>query len=391
VLLEDLDRDELGVRPGAASSDEKVAGPNLRVARVSDYPQIARLEARHGMRARSFEEWSHRWLNNPVYKELHNWPIGWIFETEGGAIVGHMANVPLSYTFGYKGLLGAAACDLVVDKQYRFYAFRLLGCFLSQRNVDILVSTTANAVSERALKTFRALRVPVGNWNEAAFWVTDRRGFLGSLLRKKHVPLATVLKVPLSLGLRLMETANQVSTAVPYDGNFQVAECDQFDDGFNVFWNNVIADRPGTLLGTRTRNVLQWHFKYALEEKRAWIVKATQGTKMVAFAIFFQCDVTEYRLRRWRIIDFQALEGRNEALIPMLAWALKRCQREGIHMLEAVGFASEKQSIIERFAPYRRQLSSWCYFYKATSSELAKSLTKPEAWDPSCFDGDASL
>ena len=60
-------------------------------------------------------------------------------------------------------------------------------------------------------------------------------------------------------------------------------------------------------------------------------------------------------------------------------------------MLEAMGFAPEKQRVIDSLLPHRRALSSWRYFYKTANPELAEILKRPEVWDPSCFDGDASL
>jgi hypothetical protein len=42
----------------------------LRETALSDHAQIARLESRYGLIAKSYEEWSHLWLGNPVYRSL---------------------------------------------------------------------------------------------------------------------------------------------------------------------------------------------------------------------------------------------------------------------------------------------------------------------------------
>jgi len=75
----------------------------------------------------------------------------------------------------------------------------------------------------------------------------------------------------------------------------------------------------------------------------------------------------------------------------MLAWALRRCQEEGMHMLEAYGFRPDKQSVIDGLAPYRRRLPSWFYFYKTWDKKLGEELKDPQVWDPSHYDGDSSL
>jgi hypothetical protein len=92
-----------------------------------------------------------------------------------------------------------------------------------------------------------------------------------------------------------------------------------------------------------------------------------------------------------RLVDFQALDGQIELLKPILFGALERCRREGIHMLESIGFCAQKQKIIESLSPYYRELSSWRYFYRTNDPSLAASLKDPRVWDATCFDGDASL
>ena len=43
----------------------------------------------------------------------------------------------------------------------------------------------------------------------------------------------------------------------------------------------------------------------------------------------------------------------------------------------------------DRLAPYRRRLPNWPFYYHAPDPTLAAELCKPQAWDPSEFDGDA--
>ena len=84
------------------------------------------------------------------------------------------------------------------------------------------------------------------------------------------------------------------------------------------------------------------------------------------------------------------LDGSAALLSPMLCWALKKCQAEGIHVLEILGRYLDEGEFIGT-ASYRRKLSSWTYFYRANSPELAVRLADRRAWNPSLFDGDASL
>ncbi len=45
----------------------------------------------------------------------------------------------------------------------------------------------------------------------------------------------------------------------------------------------------------------------------------------------------------------------------------------------------------DRFAPYRQKLPYWPFYYHAADPALEADLGKPQVWDPSSFDGDASF
>jgi len=136
---------------------------------------------------------------------------------------------------------------------------------------------------------------------------------------------------------------------------------------------------------------LQWHFKYALEHKRVWILTFCDQSRILAYAVFYRHDNREINLKRVRLIDFQVLNGDTQLLRPMLAWGLRKCREEGIHMMEAYGFRPDKQGVIDSLAPHRRRLPSWFYFYKTWDKAFGEQLKDPEVWDPSHFDGDSSL
>jgi hypothetical protein len=59
--------------------------------------------------------------------------------------------------------------------------------------------------------------------------------------------------------------------------------------------------------------------------------------------------------------------------------------------MESIGLRTDKESVISEIAPHERKLPSWLYFYKTRDTSLAARLSNPNVWDPSQFDGDASL
>jgi len=149
-------------------------GPKLREASFDDFEQIAALASRGGLaRPRSYDEWSHLWLANPLYRERRpDWSIGWVLEDEGGRVVGSMENIPLAYEFQGKRILAATGRGWVADPEYRSASLLLLDNVINQPGVDLYVNSTFSPASTPAISVFGCARVPVGVWDECAFWVT---------------------------------------------------------------------------------------------------------------------------------------------------------------------------------------------------------------------------
>jgi amino acid adenylation domain-containing protein len=364
--------------------------PRLREATFDDYPQISALESRYGLQPKSYEEWTDLWSHNPAYQRASRWPIGWVCENTDNEIVGSIGNIPLIYEFDNQTLLVATSRSLVVDSRYRPYSFMLLSQFFHQKEVELFVNTTVNAKASRLQEVFRCARVPAGSWDRSAFWITNYRAFTASLLSKRELTGVPSLSYPLSAGLFLRDALTGRTLRSRRNGT-EVQFCTRFDDRFDQFWEQVRKNSAGRLLASRSRDVLEWHFRNALNKNLAWVLSVSNGSDLSAYAIVCRQDNAGFGLKRMRLVDFQALPGQTGLLKLILYRTLERCQDEGIHILEAVGFSSEKLQVIESMSPHHRELASWRYFYKASNQQLADRLKNAEVWDPSFFDGDSSL
>jgi hypothetical protein len=361
--------------------------PRLRQACFDDYEQIASLESRNGFQPKKREEWHHLWSNNPAYRD--GWPIGWVLENQTGDLVGSLGNIPLLCEFQGKSLITVTGHAWAVDAPYRSYSLLLTSQFFKQKSVDLLVNTTVGAQASSAHTVFGAARVPVPGWDESLFWITHYQGFAESLLATKCVPLRTAISYPAAFALFVKDVIPHRHRQADRFG--EVVVCSDFDERFDAFWQCLKSMHSHLLLMDRSRRVLQWHYHYALVQKDLWIFTANRGSQLVAYAIFYRQDRPEYGLKRMRLADFQSLEAESEWLSPMLELALQKCRQEGLHMLEIIGLSVEKQRIVSRFAPYKRKLPSWMYFYKPKRNDLEHDLKNPMVWDPCCYDGDSSL
>lgn len=365
-------------------------GLTLREATFDDYEQIGALETDHGLaKGKSRDEWGHLWLGNPLYQELRGqWSIGWVLEDAAHRIVGSIGNIPLPYRLGERRLVVAASRSWVAAPSCRGASLLLLDNLLNQPHADLFLTNTAGRASADAIRLYECPPVPVGRWDEAAFWITGHRGFLESYFRRKQVPLPRALSYALAPAVLAQE---RLRTPVRRRSSVEVTSCPEFDERFDEFWSALCRTTPDVLLADRTRAVLHWHYKHALLHGRLWIGTITEGSRLLAYAVFDRRDVPHVGLTRARLVDFQALSGGTTLLPPLLAWARQRCRAEGIHVLESFGVWLDKGEVIDRLAPYRRKLQAWSFYYRARDPELAERLRDPRSWAPSLFDSDASV
>jgi hypothetical protein len=368
----------------------------VRKASFSDHEEISSLESRYALETKGYEEWSQLWTTNPLYRILgKEWPIGWVLENEDKRVVGYLGNIPLWYELNGRQIVAAGTHAWVVDSTYRSYSILLLDRYFHQKNAELYLSTTVNPQACKALAAFSSPPVPVGAWDRSAFWITDCRGFALSLLSRKELPFANTLSYPLSVAVLVKVLSAKMTLRLHQNDTpgveVEVRSCPAFDSRFDVFWEALRKRNPHLLLAVRTREVLEWHFKYALLANRLWILTVSNSAGLAAYSIFCRQDNPRFGLKRVRLIDFQALDGNTSLLLPMIVSALKRCRDEKIHMLENIGYSAEQGDAIECLAPLRRKLSCWMYYYKAANQVLAEKLANPNAWNASCFDGDSSL
>ncbi len=369
--------------------------PKIREASFEDYPQITSLASRYGLGTKSYEGWRHLWINNPVYIAFQrDWPIGWVLESADKQILGYVGNIPLLYEFQARKIIAASAHEWVVDSDYRSYSILLMSHYFDQKNVDLYLNTTVNSTGSKAFSVFRSLKVPVGAWDQSDFWITHYQGFASSWLNMRALPMARALSCPLSVALYFSDKIAKETFRIfgTNRNGVEVEPCINFDHRFDAFWEALKRKNSHQLLGVRTREMLEWHFRNAILQDKLWILTVMDGSDLAAYGIFYRQDNTSFGLKRVRLVDFQALDERgHDLLLPMLSFALGRCQSERIHMLECVGLCPAKREVSGKLAPYQRRLSSWFYYYKVKDQGLAESLKDPKVWDPSCFDGDASL
>lgn len=375
----------------AAPSSSRTASPappRLRTARFEDYGQIARLEQSHGLATAPMAEWQGYWTDNPLWPQVKDhWPIGWVLEDQHGKIVGSLCNIPSLYHLQGRELICANGRAWAVDEDYRGVALWLFAEYFAQERCDLFINTTVNALSARSFASLSS-RVPVGDWQSAAYFITHHRGFARAILERERVPVPGAIAPLAAAALWARDSFKASPPARGFRG--EVQSIDQFDSRFDDFWQELLLRKSHMLLASRDRRTLQWHFNHQIKSRQLWIFAAAQNGLLRGYCIFKRQD-TPNNLRRMRLVDFQAIEPDANLLDAMIDAALSKCAREGMHSLELVGLGIPNMAAFEHRAPWKRTLQSWLFYYKANNPALEAQLREPRMWEPSLYDGDASL
>jgi hypothetical protein len=369
--------------------DQSVRRPFVRLARFEDYEEIAAVEARHGLTAKSRDQWLALWLENPAYLALGDWPIGWVVDDGEGHIVGSLGNIPSFCHLGGRRFVCASGRGWAVDVQYRAFSVSLLARQIKQSSSDLNVITTPSPTTAALCTQLGWSRVPVGQWDRSEFWVADYpKALQGYLNAKTPKFISDAVRTLTAPSLRLRGALSK-SCSFPAS-HHQLDWCVTFDKRFDTFWEELRERRPDLLLVARNADTLRWHFKHALRQGRIWIVTASDGVRLTGYAIIERRDVPSVNLTRVLFVDFQTISKDSDLCSAMIQFALARCRREGIHILENAGCWMRKLQPIKS-PPFRRSLEAWCYLYRITNPELCRIFGRPASWYPTQYDGDASL
>ncbi|MGH7174565.1 MAG: hypothetical protein ACRELG_30225 [Gemmataceae bacterium] len=367
----------------------RLAPPRLRTIRFEDYPIIQRLEAAHLPTTLPADEWPRLWLDNPLWPRRGNhWPIGWVLEDASGRVVGSLPSFPSLYRFRGQDLVCAIGRNWVVSPEYRSFAPWLMEEYFNQPGVDLFINTTVKPNAVPIVSTF-ATRVPVGDWETIAYRITDYRGFARKALQKRQIPLARAVALPVSAALWLKDAL--FATPLPgRSAGVVVKAVEGFDSRFDLFWEELVRQNPDKLLAARDSRSLTWHYAIAMRQGRLSILTAVHNGLLRAYCVLHREEWTD-GIRRMSLFDYQTLEPGVDLLPELLRAAVKRCAAEGFDVLDHLGCGLAKMRSFDSFARHRWKTPNWPFYYQAAEPVLAAELRRPEVWDPSAFDGDASI
>lgn len=369
--------------------------PSIREVNFSDCEAVGALKVRNGLKVKwSIDRWECLWQKNPAWQKNPTIPIGWVLE-ENGNIVGYLGNIPLYYHYHGKRLLAAAARGFAVDTKYRSQSLRLAVAFFTQKNIELLLNTSANEYAGNVFKLCKAEKIPYKNYDKALFWIINARGFACSVLRKFGCGKifaaigGGVLATPINLE-GLLRGRGPVNRANQYEIN--ILEPNSIGSEFDEFWHRILSVRSHCLLAERSAEALRWHFGNRVASMRqAKIVCARLSGKLVGYTVITREDSDDIGFIRSRIVDLMTENEEPGLIDALLLAAFKQAHSDGSHILEMIGFPEWIRTRLVAGSAYKRQIKYWQFWYKAVSLGLHDVLKHEDDWYGSSYDGDASL
>jgi hypothetical protein len=367
-------------------------GPTLRPVSAADQDGIVDVKRRNGLPQ---DTWNWLWQDNPALASVPaGFPAGWVIECEE-RIVGYLGNVALLYHLDGRPVPVAAARGFAVDPAFRSHSIRLAATFLSQKNAQVLMNTSANVATSGIFGALKAVKIPQADYDKSLYWILRPSKFLTAALLKFGIPRALAIPAGWILSpLLYAEIKLHGRKPGAADAALEVAPTDPRSIGveFDHFWTAIQRERPHCLLADRSAAVLRWRYGHAAAAaRRAIVLAAKRDGRIAGYAIVTREDSPAIGLRRSRIVDLIASGNDARVVDRLLAAAHEAAQNDGSHILEMIGFPATVRQRCLTGNPYVRKLLSWQFWYRSNDAALALSLAAPTAWYGCSYDGDASL
>jgi hypothetical protein len=371
--------------------------PTVREVRYADGDAVDALKRRNRLVTKwSSDQWIRLLQENPTKPKDKSLPMGWVLE-HCGNVVGYLGNVQIYYYFGGKRFLAAAAHGFAVDSLFRGHTLRLTSAFFSQKNVDLLLNTSANKSAAAVFQLCKAEKVPCPDYDKAMYWIIRSRQVVSSALRKKsgcNIALAAIGGILFGWVIyveRLVRRRGPFGNGVGWD--IRTIEASSVGAEFDELWQRTLQERPQCILAERSAESLRWHFGHCVDsDRKAKFICAWTADKLVGYVVLTRENSEEIGLMRSRIVDLIAENNAPELIDFLLYAAYQQARIDGSHLLELIGFPLRIRERLVAGRAYTRQLPSWPFWYKAVAPVLFdRVLGQEDVWYASMYDGDASL
>ena len=370
-----------------------LAPAKLREVTFEDYQAVDALKRRWGLTSDSLENWKRLWNCNPALAQIQaKLPNGWVLESDG-KIVGYLGNIVFLYRFGDRTLIAATSSGFVVDPPYRAVSVSLIAAFYRQKSVDLFIATTAIESVGKIARAFKSDPLPQPDYETVMFWVLQSYPFVKAVLKKLDLN-AALLKMGGAVGCVAVAGDKIARQRWPRKSSDRLVvttiNVGQIGDEFESLWIEKLAEGK-RLLADRSPATLRWHFDIPGDRGGTRVLCCRENGQLVGYAVIRDNFNQRNGPQRSVLADMLVKKDEPAVIRSLIAAAYQHAKHSGSHTFEVLGFPSNIRKICAEGKPYLRKYPACPFFFKAADSVLHKTLSAPELWYGSPFDGDATL
>jgi len=367
-------------KPASAPATTHAAA-QIRPAQFADAEAIGQIHRRNGLGEFDIRAWRSRWESYPFAADFQDVPIGWVLETDTGALVGTIGNIHMLYEIDGESVRVAIATDWGVDAEHRGRALHLTTAFFKQKGPDLLINGSASPIASKVLAGLQIPRMPIPDYTSPCFWAANTTAFAKAALQRRNVSATALLAYPAGLALQARDILRRSGRGKP---SGQVHRLKNFDDRFDALWQRIAAG-PSRLRAVRTQAVLRWRFQTDLDSGRGTILAAESGANLSGYIVLLRRPGSDLGMSLYDVADFQAAGDDPAIYRDLLLAAIQLAREEGVDAVKLMTGTPAKRTSAMALQPYTYQVAHWPLFYRA-AARLKSLLDSADAWDFSLFE-----
>ena len=376
--------------------DKKMTA-QVREAKISDLGSIIQLIQGLGLEVDSNQEdvikkWYLYSVDNPANNEKQL-PFGWVLELDA-RIVGFFGSIHRKYHLESQNISVAVASTWVVQKDFRSQVPLLSQSFFEQPDIDLFLVTSAIKPVGKIFERFGGQPLPDDSYIIIYYWILDFKSFVSSVLKKMrfHPFISSIIKLVFFTISPLVDNLFSIINGVSSKNLECITLWDHKKDKgfFDELWTKIIiADRR--FLACRDQEHIDWYSNVLSVKNNISILIHRENDSLRGYLILLKQDTTEISLKRFKIIDFFAINDDIQVLDALFRKAYLMAKRDKGHILELVGGPKTIKEYFLKYRPLKRDSSVFPFYFMTPNKNLKNKLEILENWYPTLLDGDSSF
>jgi hypothetical protein len=297
------------------------------------------------------------------------------------------------YRYGTQTLRATVAHGLAVEPEFRPSTVALMAAFYRQKEIDLLLNTTAVPAVGKMAMAFKAQPLPQEDYGTVLFWVLDSRAFTNQVINKLGLDdrLGAIVRELGPLALRgdtvLRRRFPRGQTAKLEVRERKVLEV---SEEFLPLWEERVAEKR-QVLAFRTPSTLRWHFEIPGSKRTHSVLACHRGSRLVGYLVLSTDNSPPPVFRRSVVADILAAGDDPIVIGRLLVVAYELARNSGSHVLELMGFPKVIRQICAGWRPLSREYPACPFLYRVFDQTLRTELACKDAWYACPYDGDGTL